>query len=186
MNIKNRLRLGILIVLFGLSACEEKRDPYFHISSEQAGLIVKNVPLAEAEDLYQKDSLVRDSVKLAIGLGNEKLRIYQSGGKHLMTLTPKRDSTQSVEHVLIVDPRFTTAEGVGLHSTFKDVKEHYEIDKIVTSLNNIVVLLKDSDIYFTIDKAELPSHLKFTKTRPIELVEIPDQAKLKYFMVGWD
>ena len=186
MNLKNGIWFCVLITMIGNFACEEERDPYFLISSDQAGLIARNISLAEAEDLYENDSLVRDSVQLSIGLGNDKLKIYQSGGQHLMTLTPKRDSIQSVEHVLIADPRLTTAEGIGLNSTFKDIKEKYEIEKIITSLNNIVVLLKDSNMYFTIDKGELPSHLKFTKTRPIELVEIPDKARIKYFMISWD
>ena len=148
MNLKNGIWLCVLISLIGNFACEEERDPYFLISSDQAGLIARNISLAEAEGLYEKDSLVRDSMPLSIGLGNDKLKIYQSGGKHLMTLTPKRDSIQSVEHVLIADPRYTTSKGIGLNSTFKDIKEQYEIDKIITSLNNIVVLLKDSLNHF--------------------------------------
>ena len=174
------------LIITGYSACKEEKDPYFLISSDQAGLLQRNISIGEAESLFQNDSLVRDTLQLSLGVGNGKLKVYERGGKHLLTLTPGNDSIQNIEHVLIADPRFTTAEGIGLHSTFKDIKKEYEIDKIVTSLNNIVVLLKDSDIYFTIDKQELPAHLRYTKTRAIELVEIPDQAKLKYFMVGWD
>ena len=96
-------------------------------------------------------SLVKDTLQLSVGVGNGKLKVYEKGGKHLLTLTPGNDSVQTIEHVLIADSRFTTLEGVGLQSTFKDIKQQYEIDKIVTSLNNVVVLIKDSDIYFTID-----------------------------------
>ena len=185
-----RKKIGglILILLFfiGFSACKEERDPYFLISSDQAGLLQRNISMEEAEKLYQNDSIVKDSLQLSVGVGNGKLKVYEKGGKHLLTLTPGMDSLKHIEHVLIADPRFTTIEGIGLQSTFKDIKQQYEIDKIVTSLNNVVVLLKDSDVYFTIDKQELPAHLRYTKTRAIELVEIPDQAKLKYFMVGWD
>ena len=176
----------VLLLFNGFPSCKEERDPYFMISSDQAGLLYRNSSIEEAEKLYQTDSLVRDSLQLSVGVGNSKLKVYERGGKHLLTLTPGNDSIKQIEHVLIADPRFTTIEGIGLQSTFADIKQQYEIDKIVTSLNNIVILLKDSDIYFTIDKQELPAHLRYTKTRSIELVEIPDQARLKYFMLGWD
>ena len=175
-----------LLALVVLSACKQEKDPYFLITSDQAGLLQRNSSVEDVENFYQSDSIVKDTMQLSLGIGNGKLKIYERGGKHLLTLTPGNDSIQNIEHVLIADTRFATEEGIGLQSTFKDIKDKYEIDKIVTSLNNIVVLLKDSDIYFTIDKQQLPAHLRYTKTRTIELVEIPDQAKLKYFMVGWD
>ena len=176
----------LLLVFTAFAACKQEKDPYFLISSEQAGLLQRNSSIVDVEHLYQSDSIVKDTMQLSLGIGNSKLKIYERGGKHLLTLTPGNDSIQNIEHVLIADPRYATAEGIGLQSTFKDIKDNYEIDKIITSLNNIVVLLKDNDIYFTIDKQQLPAHLRYTKTRNIELVEIPDQAKLKYFMVGWD
>ena len=176
----------LVLLLIGISACKKERDPYFLITSDQAGLLQRNIPFEEVEKLYQNDSIVKDTLQLALGVGNGKFKVYERGGKHLLTITPGNDSVQNIEHILIADPRFTTMEGIGLQSTFKDIKEKYEIDKILTSLNNVVVLIKDSDIYFTIDKQELPAHLRYTKTRDIELVEIPDQAKLKYFMLGWD
>jgi hypothetical protein len=70
-------------------------------------------------------------------------------------------------------------------STFKDIKAHYTIKKVVTSMNNVVIFLKDSDLYFTISKEELPADLRFGTTN-IDVVQIPDQAKIKYMMVGWD
>ncbi len=178
-------RLILFTLLIVITACEAEKDPYFLVSSEQVGLLSRQSSLTEVRELYTKDSLVQDTIKLAIGVGNGKLKIYEKGGKHLLTVTPARDSTENIEHILIADPRFTTAEGIGLQSSFKDIKNRYNVQKIVTSLNNIVVFLEGSDIYFTIDKKELPAHLRYTKTRPIEMVEIPDDAKVKYLMVGW-
>ena len=182
----NKSIILTLLIVTALSACKQEKDPYFLVTSDQAGLIQRNSSIEDVENSYQRDSIVKDTMRLSLGVGNGKLKIYEKGGKHLLTLTPGNDSIQKIEHVLIADPRFATAEGIGLQSTFKDIREKYEIDKIVTSLNNIVVLLKDNDIYFTIDKQQLPAHLRYTKSRNIELVEIPDQAKLKYFMVGWN
>ena len=75
---------------------------------------------------------------------------------------------------------------MGLNSTFKDIKDNYSIRKVITSMNNVVILLKDSDMYFTIDKKELPSSLQYGSSRNIEAVQIPDKAKIKYLMIGWE
>ena len=174
------------LVILSLTACKKEKDTYFLIGSDQVGLVSNKSTLEEVEKAYQADSIVKDTTELSIGVGNDKLRIYEHGGKHLLTLTPDKDSVPGIEHVLIADPRFSTEKGINLYSTFGDLKKNYQIKKIITSFNNIVILLEDSNIYFTIDKKELPSHLKYTTTRPIEEVEIPEQAKFKYLMVGWD
>lgn len=166
--------------------CEADKDPYFVISSEQVGLIKRHSSIDQVEQLYAMDSIIKDTLRLSIGVGNGKLKIFGKDSNHLLTLTPGTDSIQRIEHVLIADPRYTTTEGIGLKSQFGEIKKHYTIEKVITSLNNVVVILKDSDIYITINKKELPAHLRYTKTRQIELVEIPDQAKIKYLMVGWD
>ena len=103
-----------------------------------------------------------------------------------MTLTPSSDSIPTIENVRIHDPRFVTEKGVGTLSTFKDIKQKHTIKKILTSTNNILVILKDSKVYFTIDKAELPSSLRYSSSVNIEAVQIPDKAKIKYMMVAWD
>jgi soluble P-type ATPase len=87
---------------------------------------------------------------------------------------------------MVNDERFVTEEGVSKLSTFKEIRENYSIKKIITSINNVVVLLKDSDLYFTIDKKELPESLRYNANSKIEEVQIPDNAKVKYMMVGWD
>ena len=104
----------------------------------------------------------------------------------MLTLTPKTDSIPTVQHVQIKDPRFATSNGITIKSTFKDIKEKYKIKKIITSLNNVVILLKENDLYFTIDKAELPASLRYNANTNVEEVQIPDSAKIKYMMVGWD
>ncbi len=103
-----------------------------------------------------------------------------------MTLTPNSDSIPTIENIRIEDPRFVTEQGVGLKSTFKDIKDHYTIRKVITSMNNVVILLSDSDMYFTISKEQLPSSLRYSSSVNIEAVQIPDDAKIKYMMVAWD
>ena len=178
----------ILIVVSGLLMlnCAEEENTYFLIDSDQVGLLNRQTIMTEVSDIYKADSLVSDSTQISFGEGGRKLKVFEKGGKHLLTLTSNSDSIAKVGHILVADPRYKTAKGIGLQSTFTDIDKNYTIGKIITSMNNIVVLLEGSDIYFTIDKKELPAHLRYTKTRPIEKVEIPGQATIKYLMVGWE
>lgn len=169
-----------------VTQCKEEVHPDFLISSHHIGKLDKESLARDLELIYSQDSLVMDTVKLNFGSGASKIKIYEKGGLHLLTLTPNLDSIPSVQNVQINDPRFITANGITINSTFKEIKEKYKIKKIITSINNIVILLKENDIYFTIDKAELPASLRYTANTNVEEVQIPDDAKIKYMMIGWD
>ncbi|MEN8789009.1 MAG: hypothetical protein ABF295_05795, partial [Flavobacteriaceae bacterium] len=163
----------ILIMISGLFvlSCSGDDNTYFLIGTDQVGLLNRQTTMAEIQAIYNRDSLVSDTMQLSFGEGGKKLKIFEKGGKHLLTLTATSDSIARVGHILVADPRFKTEKGIGLQSTFIDIEKNYPIEKIITSMNNIVVLLEDSDIYFTIDKKELPAHLRYTKNRAIERVE---------------
>ncbi|NND15959.1 MAG: hypothetical protein HKN89_06505 [Eudoraea sp.] len=182
-NIRN-LIIGFA-ALACLTHCEKEKDTTFLIQPEQVGPITKGTPASDIENLFINDSIVRDSTPSVLGSTQSKIRIYQKGGELLLTLTPSKDSTALIENIQIHDPRYSTAENVSLNSTFKDIKEGYEIRKIVTSINNLVIFVKNNDVYFTISKEELPGSLRYNPSLSIEAVQIPDKAKIKYIMVGW-
>ena len=178
----------ILLIFSCLLAtqCQKEKKTNFLISSDQVGKLERQSLARDLELIYAEDSLVMDTVKLNFGAVASKIKIFEKGGAHLLTLTPNSDSIATVQNVQINDVRFTTATGVSLNSTFKDIKAKYKIKKIITSMHNVVILLKENDIYFTIDKAELPASLRYNTNANIEEVQIPDNAKIKYMMVGWD
>lgn len=182
----NKIILSILVFLFIAVGCEKEVDTTFLITKTSIGKLEKGSLARDLEVIFDKDSIVKDTVKLIQGFGATKIKIYEPGGPLLFTLTPSRDSIPVIENINIRDPRFRTENGVSINSTFKDIKAKYAIKKIQTSLNNVVVFLKNSDVYFTIDKNELPSNLKYASSVNIEAVQIPDAAKIKYMMVGWE
>lgn len=177
------LLFGFWVLIF-LVACQEK-DTTFLVSETKIGKLDKISLVRDLELIYEGDSIVKDSFRSQIGSKVQKIRVYEKGGKHLLTLTPTADSIPTVENISIMDPRFVTESGIGLNSTFKDIQDNYEIKKIVTTLKSIVIFPKGSSLYFTIDKTELPSNLRYTASN-IDAVQIPDEAKLKYVMVGWE
>lgn len=170
----------LLLLVF---ACTN--DHTFTIGNDYVGALTKTDKVADLEGIFVADSVVFDNQEENKELRSNRIKVFEKGGALLMTLTPSKDSVQTVENIRIEDPRFVSEEGVGLESTFKDIQDNYEIKKILTALNNIVITVKGSPIYFTISKEELPSNLRFS-TNQIEAVQIPDEAKIKYVMVSWD
>ncbi len=175
---------SVLIIILG-GSCKKEIDPRFSISGGGVGPISSSTTLAELNALFATDSIVRPDNSNQANTSSEVIRIYEKGGKHLLSVSPTTDRIPGIANIRIIDPRYMTPEGVHVQSTFKDIREKLNVKKVVTSLNNVVVLLKDSDLYFTISKEELPAELRFVNT-DIDMIQIPDKAKIKYMMVGWN
>ena len=176
--------LLLLCAALLLTYCKPEQEDPFLIGKERVGKLLKTHKSSQLDSIYQQDSLVRDTASLSIGL-NSRIDVYESGGKHLLTLTPSLDSLARIDNIRIWDPRFKTEAGIGLESTFGEIETAYEIRKVVSSLNNILILVKEHPVYFTISREELPAALRYTDT-PIDAVQIPDDARIKYMMVGWE
>ena len=73
-----------------------------------------------------------------------------------------------------------------MKSTFKDIKDNYEISGIQTSIDAVVIFLKDSDVFVTIDKKELPENLRYNPNLTIDPSQIPQGATFKYLMISWE
>jgi len=185
MNKLKFLPLFALILVLSTN-CKKEKDTTFLIRQDTIGKLNRKSLARDVEIIFDKDSVVKDTVALKFGNGAKKIKIFEKGGKHLLTLTPTSDSIPVIENIRIEDERYTTEKGIGLLSTFKDIKEKYSIKKVMTSTKNVVVFVKESNAYFTIDKEELPSSLRYASSMNIEAVQIPDKAKIKYFMVGWN
>ncbi len=166
--------------------CKKEKDTSYLITKTRIGKLDKSSLVRDLEVIFDQDSIVKDTTKLAIGFGAKKIQIFEKGGNHLLTLTPTSDSIPTIGNIHVYEPRFQTEKGIGPNSTFKEIKDQYTIGKVVTSMNNIVVFIKNSDMYFTISKKELPSSLRYASSVNIEAVQIPDGAKIKYMMIGWD
>lgn len=166
-----------------LTQCKIDNEDPFEIVANRVGKLHRETTLSQLDSIFRADSLVRDTTRLKLGK-NDKIEVFEKGGKLLLTLSPAADTLGRIGNIRIHDLRYTTDTGLTLASTFGDIKSKAEIRKVITSLNNLVVLLKGSDVYFTISREDLPASLRYTPE--VELVQIPDNAKVKYMMVGWD
>lgn len=206
---KNFFSFALLVCATLLINCKNE-NPKFKITKDNIGLLTKTTKIIDLETIYAEDSIVTDSgiPKLNRGFNTDdntksdsldskntiinpdftyqKIEIYEKGGLHLLSLTPSKDTIASIENIRVYDPRFTTEKGISINSTFKDIKDNYSIKKIITSMNNVVIILKENGLYFTIDKKELPESLRYDTSLNIEEVQIPDAAKIKYMMMAWE
>ena len=183
---KKTLLLGIISTLLFIQ-CTEEKDPYL-IQNGQIGHLTKQIQMKQVDSIFALDSIVPlSTIENTLGTQGE-VEVFEKGGKKLLLLSPQNESDPNsvITNIQIFDERFKTDKGLNLNSTFADVKENYEVIGIQNAINSVVVFLKDSDIYITIDKKELPANLRYNYSAKVEVTQIPDAAKFKYFMLGWD
>ena len=169
-----------------LASCGQK-DQRFQIKDNQIGPLHKGALIKQVDSIFAQDSIVSSSAKAAEGYQNE-VEIFDKEGNSLMVLSPDENNNPNspITHVQITDARYETDKGIGIKSTFKDIKKHYTISKVETTFSSAIVFLENSPIYISVDKDELPEDIRYNLKLKVEPTQIPDDAKIKLFMVSWD
>lgn len=178
----------LLLVSSGLFfSCEKEQDPFL-ISATSVGPITKQVRINQLDSIFAEDSLVKQVSNSELYRKSNEIEVYDSEGKKLLLIEPVQafDSTSTVGFIQVLDPRYKTAKGLGKESTFKDIVENYNISRIENTLSAAVIFIDELNIYVTIDKKQLPVELRYDTQSRIQASQIPDDAKIKYFMVDWD
>lgn len=177
----------VLSLGFLLTQCAEKTDP-FAIAPGSIGTLTKEVQMKQLDSIFAKDSLVKlNPVENALGTQGE-VEIYDKSGNKLLLISPddESDPNSKITNIQVFDGRYKTEKGLGPKSTFGDIKKNYTVAAVQNAINSVVVLLKDSDIYVTIDKKQLPENIRYNYSAKIEATQIPEEATFKYFMIAWD
>lgn len=180
------LFLGILVGLMCMQ-CAKENDPYL-IKNGAVGPLTKKMQMRQVDSIFALDSIVPlSSIKNALGTQGE-VEVYEKGGEKLLLISPldETDPNSVITNIQVFDGRYKTKKGLSVNSTFAEVKANYEVVSIQNTINSVVVFLKDSDVYLTIDKQELPAIIRYDSDAKVEVTQIPDAAKFKYFMLGWD
>ena len=167
-----------------LLSCNSSNKP-FSIESERVGHLSKEDNIKDLYTIFIKDSVVGDSLSIINGTLDTKVEIFEKGGAPLLTLNPVTDSINYIGSVRVLDPRFETDKGISLKSTFEEVSKAYTVDKIQTTLSSVMITLKNTDIYVTIDRKELPEDLRYGSIGIIEAIQIPATAPIKNLMISW-
>lgn len=179
--------LSLLFMAGIFTSCEKEQDPFL-ISADSVGLLTRNVQIRELDSVFAGDSIVKQVSEGELFKSNNEIEIFDKKGKKMLLLEPVQafDSTSTVGFVQVLDPRFKTAKGLNTESTFKEIVENYNISRIENTLSAAVIFIDDLNIYVTIDKKQLPADLRYDTQKRIQASQIPDEAKIKYFMIDWD
>ena len=176
-----------LIITASIVSCVKKQDPFL-IEKHNIGNLTDSTQVKDIESIYINDSVVKFVGGDEFTGNINNIDIYDKAGNHLLVLTPNEalDSTAVIDNIRIIDSRFTTSKSITTLSTFKEIKDSYQINRIDNLINSINVNVNEINAYFTIDKKELPANLRFDMKMVIEASQIPDDAKIKYFMLNWN
>ncbi|WP_191860717.1 hypothetical protein [Hanstruepera ponticola] len=182
----NKILIPLILTLLVFVGCSKQEDPFL-ISKKSIGLLNDSTQVKDLKTIYKNDSLgfVKNNNQF-IDDGRD-IEVFDTSGKPLLVLTPSKvsDSTATIATIKIIDSRYKTAKGLSTNSTFGDIKNNYKISSIQNTFKNVVVFVNEIDAFFTIDKKELPAELQFNLNAEIEAIQIPEKAKIKYFMIGW-
>ncbi|EGV44620.2 hypothetical protein BZARG_2811 [Bizionia argentinensis JUB59] len=183
----NKIVLSLIVIACFFSSCSKKQDPFL-ISNKSIGMLTDSTKVTDLERIFPNDSIVKLSVNEAIQSSNYDIEVFDKTGKKLLVLSPNKmsDSSATITNVKIVDPRYITTKGITTESTFGEIQKKYKVSNIQNTIKNVVFFVNEIDAFFTIDKKELPAKLQFDSNTKIEAIHIPETAKIKYFMIGWN
>ena len=174
---------GILIT----SCAKDKAPDPFLIQKNNIGLLTDSTQVKELNTIFINDSVVRYIAGDEFTGSVNTIEVFEKAGKKLLDLSPVEalDSTSLISTVRIMDNRYKTKKNISTLSTFKDIQEAYKISKIDNLINAVVVSVNEINASFTIDKKELPASMRFDMDLKIDALQIPEKAKIKYFMIHW-
>ena len=182
---KNLLFTAMLILI--VVSCKNEMDPFL-VEKHNIGFLTDSTQVKDLESVFPNDSILKFVGGDEFTGNINNIDIFDKTGNHLLVLTPNEalDSTAVIDNIRIMDPRYKTAKNITNLSTFKDIQNAYKVNRIDNLINSINVNVNEINAYFTIDKKELPANLRFDMKMTIEASQIPDDAKIKYFMINWN
>lgn len=176
----------LLIAIVFIIGCNRESDPFL-IDNTRVGQLTKEIRINQLDSIFSNDSIVRNISGNQFINSTNNIEIYDKDGSPLLILEPVQqfDTTSTIGYIQILDPRYETLKGLNINSNFGDVVEQYKISRIENTLNSAVIFIDELNLYLTIDKRELPSSLRYDTDTRITASQIPDNAKIKYFMISW-
>lgn len=183
---KKTIIIGAVAALLFVQ-CGKDNDP-FTINKGSIGNLNSDIKIKQIDSIFAEDSIVKSNSSPNALETQGEVEIYEKGGKRLLLLSPNNESdpNSTITNIQVFDARYKTDKGLNSASTFKDVKANYTIENIETTINAVVIFLKDTDVYLTIDKKNLPEELRYDPNIKVKADQIPDDATIKYFMIGWE
>lgn len=179
-----------VVILSTLASCSGSSQ--YEVAKNKVGLIDSQTIVDDIETIFKNDSVVKRLSEGLLGIPgayvqeDDKYLIYEKGGKHLLTITPKEplDSLSTIRFVDIFDEKYKTKDGLGLNSTFQEIDLLAHINKIEPTFTKVTLFFDKLNATMTLDKTELG--IKTINTKEVLKEQIPDLVKPKTFVVWFD
>ncbi len=181
----------IFLVSFLYVQCAKENQ--FLIEKGKVGYLNKETVIQDLNSIFKNDSIVAnltsDSTEneyQLFSVANDEYVVYSKKGKKLLEIVPTKlnDSLSKIKSIQIFDSNFKTEKGISLLSTFKDINENYFVNKVETSLTSATLFIDELNATIAIDKKELGIN-SFSREE-VSIDQIPDLAKIKYFVIWFN
>lgn len=179
----------LMVAVFALTLIQCSNNK-FEIAKGKVGKLTPKTKVLELDKIFANDSIVKVLSEGAKGdnyfQDDDEYKIYEKGGKHLLTVIPKEqlDSTSTIKSIEIIDERYKTESGLNIESTFEEINAKNNISKVETSFSSATLFIDELNATIAIDKEQLG--LKGFTTQKVSLEQIPDLAKMKSFIVWFN
>jgi len=183
---KNALIITALTTLLSIQ-CTSKKEA-FTIANGKIGSLTSQTTVNQLRTVFANDSIVSlSNINPSDALQGD-VEVFSKDGNKLLGLSPNNQNSPdaTINTIRVYEARYKTSKGLSIKSTFKDIKDNYEISGIQTSIDAVVIFLKDSEVFVTIDKKELPENLRYNPNLTIDPSQIPQDATFKYLMISWE
>jgi hypothetical protein len=179
---------SILALLLIVTSCSNNNK--FTIKKGSVGEITTKTTIKELKTIFKNDSIVSNLSEGALGDNyfqeDDEYKIYEKGGKHLLTIVPKQqlDSTSTIKSIEIHDKRFKTETSLNLNATYSEINANNNINKIESTFSTAILFINDFDATVVISKEQIG--IKGFSTQKVTLEQIPDLAKMKSFVIWFN
>ena len=180
-----QLLTTLTLVLLLIASCQTKTND-FVIKNKQVGKLTDTTTVAQMKQLYQNDSIVKKTHgETAFEPYDEYAIIDKKTKETLMLVVPQKvnDEQSLLKHIEIKSPQFKTGKGISLASSFGEFKKQHKVGHIDETFKYIVVFIDDLNATINMPKDVLPLNAQHNSQIKIDETLIPDNAKIKDFIV---
>lgn len=183
----------ILILVFSIVFIQCSQKNNFIIEKDKVGPLTNEITISDLSIIFKNDSVVSnlyDSIsensQSVFSNEDDEYIIYSKKGDKLLEIAPEKlnNPTSKIKSVQIFNSNYKTEKGISLKSTFKEINENYRINKVENTLTSATLFIDELNATIAIDKKDLG--LNAFSREPIQLEQIPDNAKVKYFTIWFN
>jgi hypothetical protein len=182
----------IKVLLFAIVLASCAKDEKNLIAKNQLGVLTNTTKFSEIESLFDKDSVVFTQKKGVFGRGvknaSQIIKIYDTSGQNLLVINPLKvsDSLIKIKDIRIFSEKFKTDNGIGLGSSFSELKKYHDVSNIQSSLKSVIVSLDELNALVSFDREVLPGDVRFDIEAEVKPIMIPDDAKINRFWINFE